>query len=671
MGIFDKGKELWENIQYFLEPTVVQKIEQPFETKEKEKTTEFGEPGQIKDVDIVSAGAYNSIFQLGVNSDGTMNDMIYKYRKMAEMSFVDDAVTEIVNESIFRDEYTMNKDIVRLDFNDENNKISEKVREIIVKEFKTLLDILDFDDTGQQFFKQWFVDGRLIVQCIYDIKNIKKGILKVKLMSPINMKRHYDESKDKRYWVYKVTDVNSKENSYTDVRKKGDDFYAYVPDELVVFVPSGKYAMENRIPISYLHTAIKDVNRLDTLEDHFLIYRIVRSPERRVFYIDPGNVPAKKAEAYLRQIMATYKQNKIYNETDGTLISKNKHPSMLEDFFLLRRNDKGTQIDTVGNVGCLSLDTKIPLLDGRNLMLSEMVAEYNNGKQNWVYSCNPENGEVVPGKVDWAGITHKNADVIKLTFDNGEFVTCTPDHKFPIIGKGFVEAKDLNVGQSMIPFHSDKEIKIINIEVQDKIDVGTLTIDAKHVYHDYHTFALSCGVFTKNSLGEIDDLFYFQRKAALALKVPFSRVNHEDRQSTSVMSATANEITREELKFSRYIISLRGFFSQLFLKLLKKQLVSKNIIAIKEWDNIKRKIFFKYNSDTRFAQAKRLSNLEQQINILRDMEEMVGKWYTKDDVFRKVLGKSSPEIKEHLKILEEEKVRFKSLEDEDDDDAAF
>ena len=343
---------------------------------------------------------------------------------------------------------------------------------------------------------------------------------------------------------------------------------------------------------SILESVFKTYKQKEMLEDSLIIYRVQRAPERRVFYVDVGNMPAHKAMAYVERIKNEIHQRRIPNRTGGG----------------------ASVLDAAYNPLCLSLDTKIPLLDGRILMLSDLIEEYNSGKENWVYSCNPETGAIVPGPITWAGVTRKDAQVVRLTLDNGQTLTVTPDHKIPVLGKGFVEAKDLTPNDSLISYetkdigdeyiydhslgrfepiktiianffktrskhqeftfleenigkektvihHRDfcysnndprnlqwmnkedyyeftkhnwsignyggtsgktngskveylptvqtVDTKIIKIEWLDEtIDTGTITVDGKEVWHNYHTFATEAGIFVKNSI--IEDYFFAQ-----------------------------------------------------------------------------------------------------------------------------------------------------------------
>jgi hypothetical protein len=499
---------LLEKITYAFEPSFVKKLEDPLISKNKPETTEFGkhEDSDMLDVDVVSASSYSSLFQLERADDQTLNDLIKRYRTCSRLSYVEMAIDEIVNEAIFKDDMPENP--VAIAFNDPEKKLAEKLMDRIIQEFEEILDLTDFDDKGDDYFRQWYIDGRLLVQTKLEKKDLKKGIVGVKIMSPLNLKRIYDKEEKRMYYIY----YDPGKTDGSGVLQK--DYV--IPDELVAFVPSGMYDADKKIPLSYLHSAIKDINRLDTLEDHFLIYRIVRSPERRVFYVDVGNLPPKKAEEYLKQIINTYKQTKIFDPTTGTLVSRNQHPSMLEDFFLLRRNGKGTEIDTLPSAG---------------------------------------------------------------------------------------------------------------------------------------------------SLGDIEDLHFFNKKACQALKVPYSRMNTEDRQKNSVTIVTNSEITREELKFSKFVAKLRSKFNVFFFELLRRQLLYKEVIKPNEWPSIKRKLKFIYRTDSQFASAKRLEQEKQRLEILRDMDEFVGKWFTRNDVHKQVFSRTDKEISEFEQRIDEESAKYQDKDE--------
>jgi hypothetical protein len=179
---------------------------------------------------------------------------------------------------------------------------------------------------------------------------------------------------------------------------------------------------------SILLPVLKTYKQLSMLEDAMVIYRIVRAPERRVFYIDVGNMPAQRVKQYLEQVKNDVRQKRM-------------------------PNPQGDVVDGTYNPACLDMNTRIPLLDGRILTIHELAKEYESGKINYVYSCDPLTGEIKPGEIIWAGVTRKNADVLKITFDNGKSIICTPDHKFPVQGLGFVRADELIKENSLIPFN--------------------------------------------------------------------------------------------------------------------------------------------------------------------------------------------------------------------------
>ena len=183
---------------------------------------------------------------------------------------------------------------------------------------------------------------------------------------------------------------------------------------------------------SVLEHIFKVYKQKELLEDAIIIYRIQRAPERRIFKIDVGNMVPHMAMAFVERVKNEIHQRRIPSQTGGG----------------------SSTMDATYSPMCLDLSTKIPLLDGRELMLSELIAEFNNGKENWAYSCDPVTGEVVPGPISWAGITRQNAETIELTLDNGETFICTSDHKIPVLGKGFVEAKDLTENDSLIAFNT-------------------------------------------------------------------------------------------------------------------------------------------------------------------------------------------------------------------------
>jgi intein/homing endonuclease len=193
-------------------------------------------------------------------------------------------------------------------------------------------------------------------------------------------------------------------------------------------------------------------------EDAMLIYRTSRAPERRIFKIFVGNMDDADVEPYVQRVANKFKRSQVVDNKTGNVDLRFNQMAVDQDYFVpVRDTAAPSPIDTLPGA-CISLDTKIPLLDGRVLTLSEIINEWDNGNRNlWVYSCDPKTGSPEPGMITWAGITRKNAEVMKITLDNGEEIITTPDHKFVHRTNGFVEAQNLNVGDSLMPFYRQEE----------------------------------------------------------------------------------------------------------------------------------------------------------------------------------------------------------------------
>jgi hypothetical protein len=195
--------------------------------------------------------------------------------------------------------------------------------------------------------------------------------------------------------------------------------------------------MDGNFPFgtSILDPLFKTFKQKELLEDSIIIYRVQRAPERRVFYVDTGDMPPHLAMGFVERVKNEIHQKRIPSKTGGG----------------------ASMMDSSYNPLCLAMDTTVPLLDGRTLTIEELAHEYDEGKENWTYSCDPITGKIVPGNITWAGVTRKDASVIKLTFDDGSTLTCTPDHKIPVLGKGFVEAQNLSKDDSLISYQSREQ----------------------------------------------------------------------------------------------------------------------------------------------------------------------------------------------------------------------
>ena len=646
-------------------------------------------------------------------------DLIKRYREMALHHEVSSAIEDIVNEAIVSD---TNDSPIKIELS--NLNASDELKELIRKEFKTILELLDFDKKAHEIYRNWYIDGRLYYHKVIDLKDPHQGIQELRYIDAMKM-RHVRKAKkeDKTKQILRTTvrgEVNPLDLAFPEL----EEYFVYTPraeqpigtpstgqlggsdagikfaKDSITYCTSGLVDRNKGTTLSYLNIAIKPLNQLRMIEDAIVIYRLTRSVERRIFYIDVGNLPKAKAEQFLRETMLRYRNKLNYNSTTGEVTDSRRQMSMMEDFFLPRREGgRGTEITTLPP-GCFSMDTKVSLLDGRELSIREVEEEMNNGKQLWTYSCNPDTGKIVPGLISWAGVTQKSAQVIKLTLDNGEEIICTPEHKFVAREGGFVEAQNFKIGDSLMPLHRKNEkissnassyemvydnddqtwkllnqdngyklfsdlsntiqkkeedlndYKILSIEwLNEPMEVGTLTIDSNEQIHGYHTFALSAGIFVKNSnLGELTDLNYFKKELYKSLEVPSSRIDGDG----GFNLGRSSEILRDEVKFSKFVGRLRKRFSNLFVDLLKTQLILKNIVTLEDWKRMSEHIQFDFLYDNHFAELKEAELLSERLNMVSLAEPYVGKYFSRDYLRRTVLKQTDEEIVEQDKIIEKE-----------------
>ena len=457
-------------------------------------------------------GSYGSdgggYFAQILDQDGKNNteiDLIKRYREIAQQPEVDSAIEDIVNEAIVSDERDAPVAIVldRLPYPD---KIKKRIRE----EFDTVMQLLDFNEKGHDIFRRWYVDGRLFYHKVINENNPKRGIQEVKYIDPRKIR------KVKKKIPNKNTTINSplekiKFEEFFLYSEKGLGSAGYesnagvkLTTDSVTYVPSGLTDHNKNLVLSYLHKAIKPTNQLRMIEDSLVIYRISRAPERRIFYIDVGNLPKPKAEAYMKDIINRYRNKLTYDAKTGEIRDDRNHMSMLEDFWLPRREGgRGTEITTL------------------------------------------------PG------------------------------------------------GQN---------------------------------------------------LGEIDDIVYFQRKLYRSLNVPISRLEAEQNFSLG----RSNEITRDELKFTKFVGRVRKKFVPLFLDLLKTQLILTGVINMEEWKKIKEHVQFDFLQDGHFAELKAAELLQGQIETLQSIEPFVGTFFSKSWIQKNVLRMTDHEIEEMKKEMKQE-----------------
>jgi hypothetical protein len=429
----------------------------------------------------------------------TENDLISRYRDASNYPDCDSAIEDIVNEAVAAED---DEAVVKIDL--EKVELSKSVKKLIEEEFNNILGLLDFNSKAHDIFKRWYIDGRIYYHKIVNTSNAKQGIQELRYIDPRKIKklRKINKRKDQNTGVEFITDI--------------EEFYIYNEKGLIATVPStasaaqglkistdsityctsGLLDLDRNMVLSHLNKAIKTVNQLRMVEDSLVIYRMTRAPERRIFYIDVGNLPKAKAEQYVKSIMNQYRNKVTYDASTGEIRDEKKTMSMLEDFWMPRREGgKGTEITT---------------LDG---------------------------------------------------------------------------------GQN---------------------------------------------------LGEIQDINYFQNKLYQALNVPLSRMKPE----TGMNFGRQAEITRDELKFSKFISRLRKKFSELFDDLLKTQLVLKGIMKADEWDRIKENIYYEFTQDSYIAEAKESEILRNRLDLLNTINNYVGTYFSREYVFDKILHMTDEEVED-------------------------
>ena len=454
----------------------------------------------------VSGGGY---YGYTVDFDGTVRNeyqLISRYREMVLQPECDSAVDDIVNETICG-----NFDDVPVAVELSNLKVSDKIKKLIREEFTEILRLLDFDNRAYEIFRRWYVDGRLFYHKVINPDNPREGLIELRYIDPRKI-RKITEVEQKRPEQLRGLPLNEQ------LSPKSADYFLYDPKGLknsttqglkiapdsICYVHSGIQDLNKNMTLSHLHKAIKAVNQLRMIEDSLVIYRLSRAPERRIFYIDVGNLPKNKAEQYLREVMGRYRNKLVYDANTGEIKDDKKFLSMLEDFWLPRREGgRGTEITTL------------------------------------------------PG------------------------------------------------GQN---------------------------------------------------LGELEDVKYFQKKLYKSLNVPSSRLETE----TTFNIGRAAEITRDEVKFQKFVARLRKRFSELFTDLLKTQLVLKGIITLEEWEDMKEHIQYDYVADNYFAELKENEIRNERMNQVNVMDPYVGKYFSVEYMRRQVLKQTDSEIKEIDKQIKSE-----------------
>ena len=451
--------------------------------------------------DIAGGGFFTEFLDMD-GKDRSELDLIRRYRDIALHPECDSAIEDIVNEAIVSDErdQAVSVSLDRLEY-------SEKIKKKIKEEFNNVLALLDFNTKGHDIFRRWYVDGRIYYHKIIDSSNPKSGIQELRYIDPRKIKkiREIEKGKDKsgaevivnidEYYMYNEKGIEYATGTANGLRLTKDS---------VAYCPSGLIDAQKNLVLSHLHKAIKPVNQLRMIEDALVIYRISRAPERRIFYIDVGNLPKAKAEQYLKDVMNRYRNKLVYDAKTGEIRDDRNHMSMLEDFWLPRREGgRGTEITTL------------------------------------------------PGG---------------------------------------------------------------------------------------------------SNLGEIDDIEYFKKKLYRSLNVPISRLESE----ATFSIGRSDNITRDELKFTKFVQRIRKRFVALFNDILRTQLILKGVIAEEEWNSFKEHIQFDFLQDGHFTELKNAEVLRERLDMLSQAEAYVGEFFSKEWVRKNILRMSDEEIDEIEQQIEGE-----------------
>jgi len=466
---------------------------------------------------VTASGSHYGQY-VSMDGDDTKDNaqLIMKYRGTAMHPECDAAIEDIVNEAIVA---TTEAGEQCITLNLEKLKVSDGIKKQVQEEFDNIVSMLNFNELGHDIFKRWYIDGRLYHHLVVNETNLKGGILEI---------RPIDSSK-----MRKVKQIKRKKDPATGANliEKVDEYYIYQEKpgqytsgvklslDSVSYITSGLLDETRKKVLGFLHKALKPLNQLRMMEDSLVIYRLARAPERRIFYIDVGNLPRGKAEGYMKDIMARYRNKLVYDAKTGEIRDDRKHMSMLEDFWLPRREGgRGTEISTL------------------------------------------------PGG---------------------------------------------------------------------------------------------------DNLGQIDDIVYFQKKLYKALNVPINRLEQESQFSLGRTS----EITRDELKFQKFISRLRTRFSKFFLDLLKVQLQLKGVIVETDWEEMKNDVVVDFLKDNHFAELKDAELLRERLQTLDQISQYVGTYFSKDYVMKNVLGFNDEDVEKMQDDAEKNQERIdKATGDEEQEE---
>jgi len=424
-----------------------------------------------------------------------------------------EAIEEIITEAVTQDD-----DGETVTINLDKLNVPASIKKKIQEGFDKIKSMLSFQDLGEDLFKRWYVDGRLYFQVVIDKAKPKDGVLELRYVDPRKIRKVREILKDRdpktgvefikaisEYYVFNDRGLTAQ--SYTASVNQG----TRIATDAIVFVPSGLLDAKSTMVIGWLHKAIKPLNQLRMIEDAIVIYRLSRAPERRIFYIDVGTLPKLKAEQYLKDIMTKYRNKLVYDANTGELRDERKHMSMLEDFWLPRREgSKGTEITTL------------------------------------------------PG---------------------GE------------------------------------------------------------------------------NLGHMEDVEYFQKKLYKSLNVPIGRLDAQQAGGGMVGLGRVAEITRDEVKFNKFIQRLRNKFARLFDEALRQHMVLTQVCSLEEWETFREDISYDFKSDNNFSEMRDAELTRERVTLLAQVQPFIGVYYSNSWVKRHVLHQSDEDIKEIADEIDEETKR--------------
>lgn len=457
----------------------------------------------------VSQNATGAYFGQYVDMEGTNtdneHDLIVKYREASRQPECDSAVSDIVDAAIASADKS-----APVELQMEELDVGENIKKEIQEEFNRILELYKFNQRSADMFREWYVDGRLYFNVIIDEGNPKKGILELRPVDPLSLQKIKE--------VKKFTDPKTK----VEIEQVVNEYYVYsekfgqkqasvskiggikIAKDAIIYSNSGVTDPSRKRVVSHLHKAIKLVNQLRMMEDSLVVYRVSRAPERRIFYVDVGNLPKHKAEEYVQNVVSKYRNKLVYDATTGDITDDRRHMSMLEDFYLPRREGgRGTEIDT--------------LAGGENL-------------------------------------------------------------------------------------------------------------------------------------GQIDDVVFFQKKLYRSLNVPLGRLEED----AAYAFGRATEVSRDEVKFQRFVDRLRKKFSSIFLDALRTQLILKGVIAKSEWDSIAESINIDFVEDNYFSELKEYEIMRERLNMAQEFENLVGKYYSVKWLRSNILRQTDEDIDRMNKEIEDE-----------------